>query len=189
MPKSIRESMSPETYKLLKDSGKRPVFHSRGKSKKEKYSKEQYVACFRGYDFMESLIVVRPYIQKRYNIDLALLELLLLLVAKKMFTQKDYASYPKQYKYRSIKNLMATGFVDFVQKGPNSSKDVYTINRKGIEIVAHFYECLSGEKKVPVNATNPFTKSTATPFEKKKLALIEQLNQLPPSPSKRQLFE
>ncbi len=159
-------------------------------SKQGKYSKLMHLEFFLGYDLLENMIVARPYIQKRYKIDRQLLELLLYLSPKQYFTQQDYGEMPKQFKYGSIKNLLSTGFVNIVHNGEHMGKHLYRVNRKGSEIVRHFYEILSGEKKIPERSfSNPLAKkSTRNAFDKKRMDLIEKINQLPAPDSKKPLY-
>jgi hypothetical protein len=187
--KPVKEMLSEDTCKAMKKQKMTIKYAANKNSKKGKYSKLLHLEFFEGYDLLENLLVARPYIQKRYNIDLGLLELLIFLGPKQFFTQKDYADMPKQYKYRSIKNLMETGFISIVQNGENLGKHIYKVNRQGSEIIRHFYEILSGEKKIPENTLNPLNKKrTATPFDKKKMDLIKKLNQIPAPDSKKPLY-
>jgi hypothetical protein len=190
MAKKVRDMVSEDTFKTLKEKNITLAYNHKGKSKDIKYSKVNRLAFFQGYDLLENLIVVRPYIQKKFNIDLGMLETLLYLSAKQFFTQADYAEMPKQFKYRSIKNLIKTGFVGILQNGENLGKNVYKVNRVGHEIVRHFYEVLSGEKKMAEDYTNPLArKKTRTPFDKKKMDLIQKINQLPAPDSKKSFYQ
>ncbi|MFH6944620.1 hypothetical protein [Flavobacterium sp. FlaQc-50] len=187
--KPVKELLSKDTVDTMKEQNIKVKHAYNGKSRNPKYCKVLHVEFFTGYDLLEILIVARPYIQKRYNIDQGLLELLLYLSPKQFFTQKDYAEMPKQFKYCSIKNLMDTGFIGILQKGENLSKHIYHVNRQGSELVRHFYEILSGEKKIPEDYNNPLArKKTRTPFDKKKMDLIAALNQLPAPEKKKALY-
>lgn len=187
--KPVKEMLSEDTVKAMQKQKIVIKYAACKNSKKGKYSKNLHLEFFTGYDMLENMLIARPYIQKRYNIDLGLLELLLFLGPKQFFTQKDYADMPKQYKYRSIKNLMKTGFVGIVQNGENLGKHIYKVNRQGSEIIRHFYEILSGEKKIPERPDyNPLARKNANPFDKKKLDLIKRINQLPAPEKKKPLY-
>jgi hypothetical protein len=188
--KPVREMLSKTTVKAMKEQNIIVKYASNKNSKQGKYSKILHVEFFSGYDLLENMLIARPYIQKRYKIDLGLLELLLYLGPKQFFTQKDYAEMPKQFKYCSIKNLIATGFVSILQNGECMSDHLYRVNRQGSEILRHFYEILSGEKKIQEKAdANPLNhKTTRTPFDKKKMDLILKINQLPAPEKKKPLY-
>ena len=187
--KPVKEMVSQNVLDALKEADIKLVYDYNAEAKKNKYSKQFNLKFFEGYDFMENLIVVRPYIQKKYKIDLGLLELLLYLHGKKFFTQKDYAETPKQFKYRSIKNLLNTGYVGIVQNGENLAKHIYKLNAIGAAIVKEFYELLSGEKRFSEDYTNPLArKKTRTAFDKKKMDLILKINQAPAPEKKKPLY-
>lgn len=186
----VKELLSESTLAAMEEQNIEVKYARNKNSKTGNYLKKLHVEFFCGYDMLELMLIARPYIQKRYNIDLGLLELLLFLSPKQFFTQKDYAEMPKQFKYRSIKNLLATGFVSIIQNGECLADHLYRVNRKGSEIVRHFYEILSGEKKIPeVPYRNPLAKTgTRTAYDKKRMDLIKKINQLPAPDSKKPLY-
>lgn len=187
--KPVRELLTKDTLAVMKENNFKVKYNHKGKSEKVKYSKVKHLEFFRGYDFLENVIVARPYIQKKYNLDICLFELLLFLSPKQFFTQKDYAQMPKQYKYCSIKDLLNTGYISVIQSGSSLDRHLYRVNRKGSEIVRHFYEILSGEKKMDETYGNPLArKKTRTAFDKKKMDLITQINQLPAPEGKKPLY-
>jgi len=188
--KPVKEMLSEDAIKAMKEQNIGVKYAANKNSKKDKYSKALHLEFFCGYDLLENLIVARPYIQKRYEIDRQLLELLLYLGPKQFFTQEDYGKMPKQFKYGSIKNLLATGFVNIVQNGDCLSSHLFRVNRKGSEIIRHFYEILSGEKKIPeVPYRNPLARTTTrTAYDKKRMDLIKKINELPAPDSKKPLY-
>jgi hypothetical protein len=188
--KPVKEMLSKSALDIMKEQNMTIKYAENKNSKQGKYSKTLHLEFFSGYDLLENIIVARPYIQKRYKIDRQLLELLLFLAPKQYFTQQDYGGMPKQFKYGSIKNLMNTGFISIVQNGEHMGKHLYRVNRKGSEIVRHFYEILSGEKKIPETSyVNPLAKkSKQNAFDKKRMELIQKINQLPAPDSKKPLY-
>lgn len=188
--KPVREMVSEAAFKTMKESNIKLVYDYNDESKKNKYSKQFNLKLFQGYDILENLIVVRPYIQKKYNIDLNMLEILVYLYARKFFVQADYTDMPKQFSYRSIRNMLDTKFISIVQHGGDLSKHIYRINQSGAHIVKEFYELLSGERKFPEDHTNPLArKKTRTKFDKRKMDLILKINQAPAPDKKKPLYE
>lgn len=181
--------VSVHVQKRMEQQNMRLTYEAREDSKKNKYSKQLHVKYFEGYDLLENLLVARPYIQKKHGIDLGLFELLLCLYGKKYFTQKDYAELPKQFKYRSVKNLLNTGFVVVVQNGENLGKHIYKLNSVGANIIKEFYEVLSGEKQYSEKYNNPLArKKTRTAFDKRKMELIMKINRDPAPEKKKPLY-
>lgn len=186
------DKISKRTVKFLKENDYVVSYNNAGKSKDFKYSKAKHLAIFKGYDLLENMIVVRQYVQKRYDIDLGLLEILLYLVPKQYFTQLDYREMPKQFRYCLLKNLIETGYVSILQEGRNASYHLYKINRKGHEIVTCFYETLSGERTISENRydLNPLLKKKETSaFDKKRMDLISKINQLPAPEAKKGFYQ
>lgn len=158
------------------------------KAKKANYSKQKYLLYSGGHDILQNLIVVRPYITRRYNIQFRLLEVLLYLFPMQYFTQDDYRIVPKPLTYRSVKDMLREEMITIIVNGENKGKHLYTLTRRSKEIVIHFYQCLSGEKRIPDTAINPFKKKTATAHDKKRMDLINILNQQEIPDSKKRLF-
>lgn len=157
----------------------------------KKYSKTQYLEIYKAYDFLENLLVVRPYILRRYNLDTRLFELMLKLMGLKVFTQNDYNALPKQFTYARFNSFLESGYVNLVSDHWDSARRIYSLNTKGRNIVINFYKYLSGEKRIPMDARrNPMAdKNEQIPFDKKKLALIKKLNELPIKDHMKKLYE
>lgn len=187
--KAAENIVGKEAFKSLKEQGVKFKPRNDKKSKANKYSKDRYLHIYRGYNLLENSIVIRHYIQKRYSIDYNFLEILLYLFPKQYFTSTDYGELPKQYTRRTMRSMLKSGYINIMQKGSNLNRHVYCLNRAGKEIVIHYYECLSGEKKVLETTDNPMTRSDVNKFTKKKMDLIRKINQLPVPESKKGLFE
>lgn len=158
---------------------------------KEKYSKLQFVRVYKGYDFLENLHTVRSYIQKRYDIDLDTLELLLKLMGLRLFTQADFMWVPKKFGNSRFTTFKKKGFLTLVADHRKSAKRIWGLNMKGKAIVTHFYKCLSGEEKISEDpALNPmFNDKKQVAFDKKKMAIIKELNRTPPPEHFKKLFK
>lgn len=182
------EGLSDDVKIQLKKRNAVITKYTKRKSKKVRYIKPLFLTIYQGYDFLENFMLVRAYIQKRYDIPLKLLELLLFLAPKHFFTQYDYSLVAKDYTYRRISNLVKTGLFKVIANSPNRGKELYAVSSLGKSIITEFYECLSGEKKIPETQINPMALKSANKFEKKKFAMIKKMNQLPVSDTKKGVF-
>ncbi len=180
LPDGARDVIVKKKIKLVATSSP--------KAKKSNYCLQKYLLFSGGHDILQNIIVVRPYITKRYKIEFRFLELLLYLYPMQYFTQSDYTKVPKPYTYRSINDMLRLEMITIIVQGNNKGEHLYTLSRQAKAIVVHFYECLSGEKRIPENAINPFTKKTATKFDKKRLEFLKTINQLEIPDSKKRLF-
>lgn len=157
---------------------------------KEKYSKRQYAYIYKGYDFLENLLSVRTYIQKRYEIDFPTLELLLKLMGMKIFTRKDFAATPREFSHQRFRTVLDSGLIVVLADHDDVERRLFTLSVKSKNIVVKFYQYLSGEKKIPEDyANNPLNnKNRRVTFDKKKMDVIKLMNQLPPKPHNKTLF-
>jgi hypothetical protein len=184
--KTIPELVSKETRKTLRKNNTR-VLHNQNSSHRKKYTKLRTVYYQQGYDFLELLILVRPYIKKKYKISTELLDILLYLGGKKIFMQADLAELPKQFTYSSIRNLLKTGFITVLQDGGSLGDHVFTLTTTTKNIFKEFYGLLSGELKFPEDNTNPLKKSTAA-IDKKRMQLIKKINAIPAPEKNKPLY-
>jgi len=184
---NLREYLNEETQKALK--GKNIAINVHNKKEKLKYSKVQYAAIYKGYDMLENLFTVRTYIQRRYNLDHYLFEVLLKLMGLKVWTLKQFTSLPKPFNLGRLQNLLDTGLVNLIMDDTDHDKKIYCLNTKGRNIVVHFYEYLSGEKKIPEQSKfNPLAKEI-TPYDRRKMEIIKQMNRMPVPEHKKTLFK
>ena len=163
-----------------------------------KYNIKRIIYSYAGYNMLENLVAVRPYILGKYGISIKTLEVLLYLGPKNFFTQEDYFNTPKEYKYNSIKYFILHGYMELAIRGTKQNDKrqrihhILTLTKKSREIIQDFYECLSGERKMVVEVekrVNPRSLSPETYEGKQRLSLIEKLNALPIPESKKPLFE
>ena len=117
MEKRAIDMVSKNVQNALKCKGLTLSYNRSGKSKKVKYKrptkaapKPKALPFFRGYDLLENMMVVRQYIQKKNNIDIGLLEILLYLAPKQYFTQADINKLRKagfKKKFMSVDDAVA----------------------------------------------------------------------------------
>lgn len=187
---ALNTSGIPEDAKRMIKENKISIIVDRRTNKIPKYTKRKFLMVSDSYDAFENFGLVRKYIQNRYKITLSLLELLIYLAPKQYFTNKDYLNFPKQYHYRRVEDLQALEYARVVMEGANQSKRLFALSQKGMAIVVHFYQILSGEKQIPVRSEfNPMMKKNAKAIDKKTNFLIEQLRNMPVPESRRKLFE
>lgn len=171
----------------LTESGIRLVAAKPRKDTLLKYDKTLRV--YEGYDLCENLLLVRYLMMKRYDMPFRLLEVLLHLGPKNYFTAYDYGEIPKPFSYSLIERLIKTGYIVIAVKGKNKYQHVYTLSVSARHIVTTFYRLLCGEEKMPTDRRrNPLSVSD-TAFDKKKMALINKMNTIDPSDSKKQYWQ
>lgn len=181
---TARKKVSKQAREGLK--GMQVVFNE----EKEKYSKAQYAQVYKGYDFLENLLTVRTFVQKKYDIDWPTLELLLKLMGMQIFTRAEYSKIPKDFGFSRFNSFKELGYINLLSDHYDIEKRLFTISTKGRNIVINFYKYLSGEKRIPENLSqNPMAKKKKdVAYDKKKMKMIKIMNQLPIPEHTKKLF-
>ena len=188
--RTAKEYLTSEVKSVLKEQKVGVRFLDNPEGDKLKYSKMQFVEIYKGYDMLEDLFTVRTYVQKKYDIDHYLFEVLLKLMGMKVFTRLEYSKLPKPFNYKRLQNMVDTGLVNLVADHWDAEKRLYSLNTKGRNIVITFYKHLSGEVPIPEESKfNPMAnKNKNTPYDKKKMEVIKQLNKTPIAEHKKFLM-
>ena len=161
--------ISDDTKDLLKKAGYKP----RPKKLEHKHYKKDAVVNM-DYNLLENFYVVRKFVQKKFNISLRELELLLYLFPKGFFSHQDYKSYPLSYSHRLISTVIKLGWVRIFTKGENQSQHTYTLTKSAKHIVIVFYKYLSGELKIPLNSeNNPLIRKDASSHQQKIIKMFK----------------
>lgn len=165
VPKAAKE-------RLLKDKTKLVEAHYKGNDK-EAYSRMQFSRIYKGYDFLENFMLVRGYIQHKYNIQIQLLEQILYLAPKNFFCMEDFWEISSlHYTYKKIDTLIKLGYVAIASKGENKQKHLYTVTAKSRTICQEMHEMLSGEIPIPTTSLSNSEYKT----DNLKAKIIQKLN-------------
>lgn len=160
------------------------------KKKTEKYSKRKHLFAFYGFDLLENLISVRIFIQKKYEIQLTILEVLLFIAPKQFITMADYKVIAKDFSICRIKSLIDKGWLKPVTNGQYKYQEIYGLTIKCKNMIAEFYGMMSGEiKLVHVKKKETLVGPKSTLQDKKINEMIKKFNLLEIPESKRSLFE
>jgi len=189
--KGVNELLKKQNLRLgRKKGGKQKAKYTKKKGyKKSRLPKERLLIITEGYDLLENLLVVRPYIQKRYSLGLRLFELLLYLKSKKIFTYYDYYYMPKSFTYLRIQKLIEMGHVVQLNEARSKVDMLFKLSVKSSNIVEEFYQLLSGEKKFPLSwKDNPMVRKAAPESDRLKVNLMKSLNAMPQE-SKKGFYE
>lgn len=144
---------------------------------REGYTKKVPVTL--GYDALQYMAIVRRFIQKRYDLHLIDLELLLFLFPIGLWSKKDYSRFPHSYATRRISHLIDKGMVENIFEDRIVDRDdcVYRLTAKAKRAVTQFYKYLNKEETLPeTSSSNPFFNARATRREMKVAELIADLN-------------
>jgi|GEM_PF-2234942 len=157
--------------------------------KKNNLNKKTFLKHYHSYDFLQMSMIVRPYIIKKYNINITILELLLYLYPYNYFTRPDYMLLIRPFSVLTIDNLIDKGLARLAVDVPGKNKKIYQLSTIAKNIVTNYYETLAGAKKIPINYKNPFMTAEANRSDKIRLKLIKNLQNLPVPDTRKLYFE
>jgi len=163
------------------------VQSQRRRGKKPRYQKGSHIKIHDDCDLLENFMMVRAYIQHKYKLSLSDIEMLLYLFPKRLFTYQDYLEMPKSTSFKTLKNMLADGYMRKIGKGPRNEV-LYTYTPLVARIVRSFYECLSGEQPVPADGIRMMSMRNASPIDKMKASLIKKINAQGPSENKKKYY-
>lgn len=178
----INEFISNDVLTILEENGYVPVFINRRKHRK--YRKDKSFLLTRHYDLLENFRIVRVFIQKKNNIVLEELEMLLFFHPKGAFTFKEFMlQYP--YRKSNIDKHIEKELIDIVYPSRYKSKRLYKTSSKARTIVTQFYKLLSGESTHSLKSVNPLKgKEYINGYDNKLLQAIKKLGNEGPQKTK-----
>ncbi|WP_430611462.1 hypothetical protein [Flavobacterium sp. JP2137] len=155
-------------------------------TKEAAYTHQKFIQVFKGYDFLENMAFVRAHIMKKYEIKtINLLEILLFLFPKNLFTIYDYRDIGHiRFTYKRLNVLVKLGYAGIACHGRNQNEHLYVLTAKSRKIVMEFYGMLSGEIPVPEDVL----RESNVVSDLKKVDVIKKINLLLPSEPKRTLW-
>ena len=143
------DCVSEETKAILR---KEKIYIVKGNGHR-KYNRQVF-QIQDNYNFLEYIFIVRIYIQKKYNINWRVLEFLLFLYAKQIFTYQDFNKYPAAFDVKRIRTMIQLGYVKIFKERKGKTRQVYSLTTLAKRIVSSFYEHLSGERSIPATRSN-----------------------------------
>jgi CDP-diacylglycerol pyrophosphatase len=112
-------------------------------------------------DYLKYLRLARRYVQKRYNLKLEELEVILFLQTEKLFSRDDFydISCIMPWNKNRFKKLMDDGWINEWRKPKPYEKGLYEISSKGRNMVQLFCRILEGNMSISeLKKNNPFMK-------------------------------
>lgn len=176
----VRKVVSEETRQGLIVHRARVQKHSSPEYRVTKYTKnnpKHKLWFYKGYDLMQYMIAVKPFIKKKYRIDSDYeLEILLYLFPIQFFSRFDMRYIPYIDTHYSLKKLIELNYVEVAIPGENDKKTIYTLTKRSIDAVRDYYAYLSGEKTLKNDTyNNPFKNKDRTKMDGMREKLMVKL--------------
>jgi len=145
--------------------------------KKPKQTKK-YTQREKENNYLKNWRVVRYYIQKKYDLNIKELEMILYLYDMGLFTRKDLYDYGRICSWGNnvVTLLKDRGLITMWMKDPGRKKDLFHLTQKAKLICNHAYKKLNGEEIISENPyRNEIFKGT-TKIDKAYKKLIKMMN-------------
>lgn len=152
----------------------------------DQYSIPTFLRLYSGYDFLENLIFVIPYLKLKYDFNTYSYILALLnLYPKNIFSLSDYQDIKfTRFSMLKITTLEKKGLARCIYNHHNQGKKLYQLTKKGRDVVEDTYKLLAGEIEMDLSI---FDKST-TAIDKKYKKHIAIHNKKHPNREMRTAF-
>lgn len=179
--------VSSHTRKLLKEKGYEIQYIYKGHYSKKMLQKRTHtqsnsvskITVSLDYDTLQYLGIVRSYVQKKHNITVSVLELMLFLYPLGVWSKGDYNKFPHRYNTRNIEVLINKGYIEpmFAEHSIKSRLQTFRLSRVAKRAVRDFYEYVHGEKTLPEEArSNPLLHKNASVRDLIKANAIMEIN-------------
>lgn len=146
---------------------------------KRKRKQKVYQINERKNDFLKDWKVVRYYIQKKYNLNLSELEILLHLYSSGPFTRDYFFQYANlsDWDKGKLKRMMDQGYIYVYRKKQGREARLYDLTHKAKYICNLTYKKLNGEEPISENPrSNPMFSKDASFTDKIYRRIIEKMN-------------
>lgn len=162
-------------------AGRRKMYRKRGTEfyvSKRKKKPVIYNFAERSSSYLKYLRVTRMYIQKKYNLTLAELELILFLYDESIFDRKTFEEYSCTLGFNSLNWFQKLKDREIIKpfREEKDSVSLYTLTPQYKIVVNKMYKHLEGEKIPESSRSNPLFEKNATFSDKMYARLIKQMN-------------
>jgi len=183
--KRHHDKVGLQAGKVLKENSIRlkKTYHA-----KPPYAGPRVIVFNNDCSLLQNLHIMRRYLYYKYDVDINLLELLLYLYPFNYFTGYDYHDFPMNFKFARLKNMVECGHI-VIASDVKKGKKLYALSLNSKKIVRKFYALLSGEETIPESDFDKAWNKTETAKGNKTFDLIKKMSKLPPSESKKKLYD
>lgn len=151
------------------------AFYVERKPKKTK----KYFSREKESNYLKNWRIVRYYIQKKYNLNIKELEILLYLYDMGVFTRKELNDYARTCSWGNqvSKLLIDRELIKLWRKGEARQKDLFELTQKAKLICSHTYKKLNGEESISEDPYRNNIFKSNTQIDRAYKKLIKKMNQ------------
>ena len=108
-------------------------------------------------DYLKYWKVIRYYVQAKYGIKSADLDMLLFLYSEKYFGKQQFNDFDKllSWDINRFNRLLSDGWISVFRKRQGNKKTLYELSYKGKRMISSVYKKLNGEEIPMSESANP----------------------------------
>lgn len=139
----------------------------------------RYLSREKENNYLKNWRVVRYYIQKKYDLNIKELEIILYLYDMGVFTRKELNDYARicSWGNQVSKLLIDRDLIRLWRKGEARQKDLFELTQQAKLICNHTYKKLNGEESISENPYRNEIFKGNTQIDKAYKKLIKKMNQ------------
>ncbi len=140
---------------------------------------KKYTSREKQSNYLKNWRVVRYYIQKKYDLNIKELEIILYLYDMGVFTRKDLNEYARicSWGNQVSKLLVDRDLIRLWRKGEARQRDLFELTQPAKLICNHTYKKLNGEESISENPYRNDIFKGSTQIDKAYKKLIKKMNQ------------
>lgn len=129
-------------------------------------------------DYLKYWKVIRYYVQAKYKVSPADLDMLLFLYSERYFSQKDFFEYNQLLSWDRDRffRLLRDDWIIVFRKREKGKKTLYSVSFKGKKMIATMYKKLNGEEIPMSQSSNPMFAKNVSYFDKVYRNMIKRMN-------------
>lgn len=132
----------------------------------------------KNHDYLKYWKVIRYYVQAKYGIRSADLDMLLFLYSEKYFGKQQFNDFDKllSWDINRFNRLLSDGWISVFRKRQGNKKTLYELSYKGKRMISSVYKKLNGEEIPMSESANPMFAKNVSFSDKVYRNMITRMN-------------
>ena len=129
-------------------------------------------------DYLKYWKVIRYYVQAKYGVRSADLDMLLFLYSEKYFGKQQFNDFDKllSWDINRFNRLLSDGWISVFRKRQGNKKTLYELSYKGKRMISSVYKKLNGEEIPMSESANPMFAKNVSFSDKVYRNMITRMN-------------
>ena len=129
-------------------------------------------------DYLKYWKVIRYYVQAKYGVRSADLDMLLFLYSEKYFGKQQFNDFDKllPWDINRFNRLLSDGWISVFRKRQGNKKTLYELSYKGKRMISSIYKKLNGEEIPMSESGNPMFATNVSYIDKVYRNMIKRMN-------------